>query len=146
MAKPQQSEVIIELLKFTKYFLVGGAAAIIEWSVFWLCVSVFHIFYLIAVAVAFLVATLMNYLLSVRFVFGHGQNTLRVEAILVYFVSAIGLGLNFLLMWILHGKFKISSMPAKIFSTGIVFLWNYCSRRMFIFRVVVEGQDNSNLQ
>jgi len=124
-----------ELVQLMKYLVAGGSAALVEWTVFYCCTSYFRIFYLISVAIAFAVATFLNYILSARFVFGHGYRPPRVEVILVYIVSAIGLGLNLLFMWILYDRLKIAPMISKIFSTGIVFFWNYSLRRFFIFDV-----------
>jgi putative flippase GtrA len=113
--------------------LAGGSSAIVEWSLFWICTSLLRIHYLLAVAISFFFATLVNYIASAYFVFVRGYRTPAAEALLVYMVSAIGLGLNFLLMWLLHGKLMVPAMTAKIASTGIVFFWNYFSRRYFIF-------------
>ena len=121
------------LTQFVRYFFAGGAAALVEWTTFWICNSVLSMFYLAAVAVAFLIATMVNYVLSSRFVFGRSRRKQSVEVVLVYLVSAAGLGLNFLLMWILHGRLQINAMLAKIVSTGVVFLWNYTARRWFVF-------------
>jgi putative flippase GtrA len=52
---------------------------------------------------------------------------------LVYFVSGIGLILNVLLMYFMHGMLHVPAMQAKVISTGIVFIWNFMSRRVFIF-------------
>ena len=122
-----------QLLQFGRYLFVGGFAAIIEWAVFWLFSYRLHIFYLFSVAVAFIVATSVNYVLSAFFVFVRGRHRPRVECFLVFFVSAVGLCLNFILMWALHGRLNVPPLPAKIASTGIVFFWNYLSRRHFIF-------------
>jgi putative flippase GtrA len=129
-----------QFLQFGKYFIAGGCAALIEWGVFWLFSSRFQVFYLYSVAIAFVVATSVNYLLSAFFVFVRGRHSTKVEIFLVFFVSAIGLGMNSLLMWILHGNLKMSGMPAKILSTGLVFIWNYFSRRIFIFRTVSDAK------
>jgi len=122
-----------QMLQFGKYFIAGGCAALIEWMVFWLFSSWLQVFYLFSVAIAFIVATTVNYFLSAFFVFVRGKHRRGVETLLVFLVSAVGLGLNSLLMWLLHGKIGILAMPSKIVSTGIVFLWNYYSRHKFIF-------------
>jgi putative flippase GtrA len=122
-----------QMPKLLKYFLAGGTSALVEWSLFWICNSRFGVHYFLAVAIAFFLATLVNYLLSAYFVFDRGQRTPSTEVLLVYIVSGIGFGLNFLLMWLLHGRLMVPAMPAKIASTGVVFFWNYFSRRRFIF-------------
>lgn len=122
------------LVQFMKYFMAGGAAAIVEWSVFWVSTARLGIHYLVAVVISFILATMVNYILSSRFVFGRSRRRQTVEVLLVYLVSAVGLGLNSLLMWILHGNLQLNAMFAKVISTGIVFLWNFSTRRWFIFQ------------
>src|SRR5271157_3867644 len=105
-----------ELVQVVKYFAAGGLSALIEWSIFLVCTSRFGIFYLYAVAIAFFFATFANYILSSRWVFRSGQRSPSVEALMVYLVSALGLGLNFLLMWMFHGRLKFPLMPSKVLS------------------------------
>jgi putative flippase GtrA len=122
------------LRQFMRYVAVGGTAALVEWGSFYLCNYPLGLHYLLSVALAFILATGVNYLLSILFVFTRGRYSARLEALLVYFVSAVGLLLNMLLMWALHGLLDINAMIAKVIATGIVLIWNFTSRKVFIFR------------
>lgn len=124
---------ITKHIQFFRYFFVGGCAALAEWITFALCVKVLGIHYLLAVVVAFFIATMLNYILSIVFVFSRGRHTASTEMMLVFLVSGIGLGINATLMWLLHGKMGSPALPTKIGTTGLVFLWNYFSRKTFIF-------------
>lgn len=120
--------------QFVRYVGVGGTAALVEWSSFYVCHYLIGIHYLVAVVLAFILATAANYLLSIVFVFTRGRHTPHVEAFLVYLVSGIGLLLNMLLMYLFHGVFLINAMMAKVAATGIVLIWNFTSRKVFIFK------------
>jgi len=120
-------------IQFIRYTGVGGTAAIVEWTSFAFLIGVVHFHYLAAVVGSFIVATAANYLLSIRFVFGRGRHSLHKEAFMVYMVSGVGLLLNMLLMWFFVGRLGIPAMTAKIIATGIVFFWNFGSRKMFVF-------------
>lgn len=119
----------IQLVKYVG----GGSAALVEWSSFALLNGPAHLHYLAAVTVSFLAATAVNYVLSARSVFVRGRHPAHKELFLLYLVSAIGLVLNLLFMSFFVGYLSIHAMPAKIASTGMVFFWNFGSRKLWVF-------------
>jgi putative flippase GtrA len=120
-------------IQLVKYVGVGGSAALVEWSSFALLIGPAQLHYLAAVTVSFLTATAVNYVLSARFVFVRGRHPAHKELFLLYLVSAIGLVLNLLFMSFFVGHLSIHAMPAKIASTGMVFFWNFGSRKLWVF-------------
>lgn len=75
------------------------------------------------------------------------DNQRTKELFLVFLVSAIGLGFNLLLMFIfvrlLGMNTNLLKTAAKIMATGIVFVWNFVSRKIWIYRE--PGNDNMDL-
>jgi putative flippase GtrA len=123
-----------EQKRIARYFLVGGAAALVDIGLFMLFAGYFAMPYLRVAAGSFIVATLVNYLLSVRFVFVSGQRFgKRWEIALVYLVSAIGLGINQAILAVAVEVAATGLLAAKLTATGIVFFWNYFARRLLIF-------------
>jgi putative flippase GtrA len=120
-------------LQFIQYLGVGGTAAAVEWSSFASIMRVYQQHYLAAVAVSFLFATAVNYVLSARFVFIRGRHTAYREMLLLYGVSAVGLTLNLFLMSLFVGRLSVHPMIAKIGATGVVFFWNFSSRKIWVF-------------
>jgi putative flippase GtrA len=120
-------------IQLVKYVGVGGSAALVEWSSFALLIGPAQLHYLTAVTLSFLTATAVNYVLSARFVFVRGRHPAHKELFLLYLVSAIGLVLNLLFMSFFVGHLSIHAMPAKIASTGMVFFWNFGSRKLWVF-------------
>ena len=84
--------------KFISYFFVGGIAALVEWGTFAL-VNKFSE-YLIATAVAFIIATMVNYYLGKYMTFKN-NNHKKSDVAKVFIVSGIGLLLNMLFMYLL---------------------------------------------
>lgn len=132
-SEPARAGFIAFVRQLFSYFIVGGVAALVEWSSFYFLNFIASLNYLLSVALAFLLATGVNYLLCIFFVFDRGRHPLHLESFLIYFVSGIGLLLNVLLMFGMHGMLHIPAMQAKIISTGLVFIWNFMSRKVFIF-------------
>jgi len=113
---------------------VGGVSACVDIGLFMLFAKVLGLPYLRVAVGTFILATLVNYLLSVRFVFLSGRRfTKRWEIALVYAVSAIGLVLNAAILWLGVELVHLGLLPAKLAATGTVFFWNYLARRLFVF-------------
>jgi putative flippase GtrA len=117
-----------------RYFLVGGAAACVDIGLFTLFARQLALPYQPVGAATFLLATLVNYVLSIRYVFHSGRNFgRRWEIAMVYVVSAVGLGLNAAILWLGVEVARLDLLAAKLVATGTVFFWNYLSRRLLVF-------------
>ena len=122
-------------MKIIRYFLVGGIAATVDISIFFIFAKQLGYNYLVVGVFGFLIATLANYLLSVRHVFETGiRFGKKHEIMLVYLVSLIGLLFNLLILYMCIDILGIEMMLGKITATTSVFFWNYLSRQRFIFR------------
>lgn len=118
----------------TRYFFVGGAAACVDIGLFAVFAKFLGLPYLRVATASFVLATLVNYWLSVRFVFVSGQRfRRRWEMAMVFAVSAAGLALNGLVLWLAVEYLRFELMAAKLAATGVVFFWNYFARRVLIF-------------
>ena len=118
----------------TRYFFVGGAAACVDIGLFAVFAKILGLPYLKVATASFVLAPLVNYWLSVRFVFVSGQRfRRRWEMAMVFGVSAAGLALNSLILWLAVEYLRVELMAAKLAATGVVFFWNYFARRVLIF-------------
>lgn len=122
-------------MRIVRYFFVGGVAAAIDIGLFFIFAKQVGWNYLLVGAGSFVVATLANYLLSVRLVFQSGARFARHhELLLVYLVSFVGLAVNQTALYVGVEMLLIDMMFAKLFATAMVFFWNYGVRAHFIFR------------
>jgi len=118
-----------------RYFFVGGAAALTDLSLFFLLAQIAGLPYLAVGALSFLVATYINYILSICFVFRSGSRFSKGhEMLLVFAVSAVGLLVHQVVLYCAVDILKFPLMAAKLSATGSVFFWNFGARRYFIFR------------
>ena len=127
--------------QFLSYFCVGGVSALVEWTVFALLLYLLDMPYPAATSIAFILSTTTNWYLGRTFTFKDSEaykDKSAKEYILVFLVSAIGLGFNVLLMYffvnVLGMNTKILQTAAKVMSTGIVFIWNFLSRKILIYK------------
>ncbi len=120
--------------RIARYFAVGGAAACVDIGLFWLFAQQMGLPYLRVSAASFVLATLVNYWLSIRFVFVSGARfRRRWELAMVFAVSAVGLALNQAILALCVESFKFALLASKLVATGVVFFWNYFARRVFVF-------------
>ena len=121
-------------MRLVKYFFVGAAAAAIDVSLFTLFAGYFQWTWWLVSIFTFALATFVNYYLSIRYVFESGaRHPKRAEIMAVYLVSLFGLAVNQMVLYAAINWMQGSLLIAKIFATATVFLWNYLSRKHFIF-------------
>ena len=121
--------------RVAQYFGVGAAAAAVDIALFALFAGYFGYPYLIVGCATFVLATAVNYVLGVRFVFESGVRFARGhEILLVFAVGAVGLGLNQLALYLAVERLGAPLVPGKMLATALVFAWNYLMRARVVFR------------
>ena len=119
--------------KFWRYFLAGGACALIDIVLFWAVWEATGLRYG-AFAIAFVFSTGTNYYLSVRYVFVRAGRSREQAVFLVYLASAIGVAINLAVFSATMELFGIHPVLAKVAGIGVGFGWNFASRYFWIFR------------
>lgn len=129
-----------------KFGVVGALAFLIDYGVFTVLANVLHVHYLIANVCGFVLSLIFNYLMSMKFVFERKENAdKRKEFVTFAILSVIGLGINELIILgcvdgiylnstLLQEQFSIgiAKQIGKIIATGIVMVYNFISRKIFI--------------
>jgi putative flippase GtrA len=90
--------------------------------------------YLGATAISFTAGTLMNYLLSVIWVFGRGRiESWHLELLAFLGIAAIGLLLNDAAMYLFTGRLGIHYLVSRVMSATSVFFFNFAARKYLLF-------------
>lgn len=128
-----------------KFGVVGGISCIIDFGIYTVLIKMFGVDYLIAGFFGFTISLIFNYLASMAFVFERRENAdKRKEFIIFAVLSAIGLGLTELIIWMIVEGYR--NLPAihfalmdewievfgKIVATGIVMVYNFVTRKIFL--------------
>ena len=96
--------------------------------------EVLGIHYLVAAAMSFGIGVVVNYTLSVRWVFANRKFSNRhAEFIIFLAICATGLGLNLVIIAGLVQIHGIDYRFAKIVSTIVVFFWNFIARKKILY-------------
>ena len=119
--------------QFAKFAIVGIVSFVVDWLLLIVLVEGFHMDYLLGTSISFLASVALNYALSMRFVFEHRDDMSRKREFTIFAVlSAVGLGLNDLFMFVGVAVLSIGYQVMKLISTFMVTWYNFFSRRRFL--------------
>jgi putative flippase GtrA len=120
-------------IQVVRFGIIGTFTMLIDMGLLVLWVEVAHIAVLYATAGSFLVASCLNYLLSVKWVFYRGRfEKLWTEFSMFIIFTLMGLGLNQLIMY-LGAQCSTKYVLIKIVSIIIVTIFNYLTKKMIVF-------------
>lgn len=122
-------KIIIQLFKFG---LVGVVATVVDFAALMFLKEILNIDVLIASAISFCVSVIVNYILSMLFVFESKTNSKAKEFIIFVALSIGGLILNQALMWIGTEIMSLYYLWVKFFATFFVPLYNFITRKIFL--------------
>ena len=122
-------------MKIIKYFFVGGLSGIVDLSLFTFFAVFLDFNYMIISMFSFVVATYVNYLLSINHVFESGARfSKKKEIFAVFLVSGIGLFVNLTILYSAVEILLIEKFISKVLASGSAFFWNYSIRTLVVFR------------
>ena len=121
--------------KFRLYFAVGGICALLDWALFAVFLYGAELHYLISATISFIIATGVNYILSVMYVFETGRRSKAEQIVLVYLASAVGILINLAVLGGLIEFVGLHPLLAKLVGTGSTLGWNFGARYFWIFAV-----------
>lgn len=102
--------------------------------------------YITATVIGFISAILLNYFLSSIFVYKYGnvgKNKLGFVKFIIF--SAIGLGLTSLFSWLGYDVLGCNLWLTKLVIQFIVFMYNFITRKLFIFNVNLIRDDENTI-
>ena len=121
------------IAQIMKFGVVGVICFFIDYGLMIFLTEAMNISYLISSGISFTVSVIVNYILSLKYVFvaEEGNNKI-VEFLIFVLLSTIGLGINQLLMWMCVERLNIFYMISKIAVTGIVMVYNFITRKLIL--------------
>lgn len=121
--------------RLSKYASVGVSTFLIDLGILFSLTTLFHVFYLYAVAIGFGIGITLNYIISRTWVFKGTARTIHHGYI--YFVGGgvVSLGVVLTLVGILVGTLGIPLLIARGIVSGIVGIGNYLFNLYINFNV-----------
>lgn len=115
-----------------RFAIVGFIATIIDYALLYILTEYFHIYYLISSVISFTSSLIVNYILSVIWVFDVKNKKANQKILLFVILSIIGLIINQIILYTLSDLLNIYYMISKLISTIIVMIYNFITRKKFI--------------
>lgn len=131
-----------------KFGIVGFFCFFIDYGITIILTNVFGVHYLISKFFGFVISAVVNYLLSIKFVFTQKKEIDKGKEFTVFLIlSAIGLVINEIVMYIcidgiyVHSAFlqkyisdSLMVSVGAVIATGVVMVYNFISRKLFLER------------
>ena len=117
--------------KFGRYFVTGGVAAVVDTTAF---IALQHagLALLAAASVSFLIAAVVNFQLSTRFVFSHAGGLRTFVSFLL--AASIGYVVNVGVTVGVASSFDLMPSIAKVIGIATAFLMNFALNLLVVFR------------
>jgi putative flippase GtrA len=127
----QTDNFLIQLFRAT---FVGGIATVVDFGILYFLTEKIKIYYIISAMVAFLFGLIVNYYLSIHWIFRTEKfDNKWVEFGVFGIIGIIGLGLNVFFIWIFTETYHLYYLISKILATVLVFAWNFIARKYLVF-------------
>jgi len=122
------------LLKFIKFCAVGFSGMILDFGTTWILKEKFRINKYISNSTGFIFAATSNYMLNRYWTFHSGNKEVATEYLSFMLIALVGLGINNMVIFLLHEKLKLNFYFAKVLAVGVVTVWNFGMNFLFTFK------------
>jgi dolichol-phosphate mannosyltransferase len=124
-----------EILRFTKFGLVGGSGVLVNEGLLWVLWGVWGVVLLAASIIAVEVSIIWNFLLNEAWTFrdrgDHGVHAFFKRLGMFNLISIIGLGLNVSILLLLFHVFGIYPLTANLVGIAVAFVWNFAANNLW---------------
>lgn len=128
-----RSETFKEVIK---YGFVGGTCTVIDFGLLFILTHYLGLFYILSSVISFSVGTLINYYLCTIWIFKvRTVENKNIEFFYYIIITAVGLGLTTLIIWLFTEYFKLNFMLSKLIATFVTVWWNFSARKYFLHTV-----------
>ena len=122
------------LLRFIRFGIVGFSGMIVDFGVTWLCKEKLRWNKYLSNSLGFILAATNNYIWNRLWTFQSESQAVAREYISFVVIAVIGLGLNNLIIYLLHERLHLNFYLSKLIAIGCVTLWNFSMNYVFTFR------------
>jgi putative flippase GtrA len=122
------------LIQFIRYFFVGGAAFGVDYLALFLLAHFAGLHYLLAASLSYLMGMVVNYMISVRWVFDFRRIAQWEREFVIFFLIGIaGLILNGFAISLLVEAVSLPYLAAKLVAAAAILFFNFGARKLLLF-------------
>lgn len=125
----------IIFLRFIRFGIVGASGMVVDFGVTWLCKEKLRWNKYISNSLGFILAATNNYVWNRLWTFESQSEEVAREYISFFVIALLGLGINNLIIYLLHDRWHLNFYFSKLIAIGVVTLWNFTMNYVFTFRI-----------
>jgi putative flippase GtrA len=122
-------------MRFIRFGIVGASGMIVDFGVTWLCKEKLRWNKYVSNSLGFILAATNNYFWNRLWTFHSESVEIVREYSTFVLIALVGLGLNNLIIWLLHEKAQLNFYLSKLIAIGCVMIWNFSMNYVFTFRM-----------
>lgn len=121
------------VLKFLRFAAVGFSGLLVDFGITWLLKEKVGVQKYLSNAIGFMAAASSNYMLNRWWTFQSTNPNVAIEYTGFILISALGLAINTLILWLLVSRIRMNFYVSKAFATVVVMAWNFAANLVFTF-------------
>lgn len=130
-----------DVITFVKYTLVATVGLVCDMTTLFLLVEFANTKVLLATAVAFMVAVLVNFNLHKRWTFHDHSHDLKKQFTSFFVISIFNFLLTLFFMFLLVDLAELWYISAKVITATLVLLFSYIMNRLWTFKnIKIDGK------
>ena len=122
------------LLRFVRFGIVGASGMVVDFGVTWLCKEKLRWNKYISNSLGFILAASNNFFWNRIWTFESQSEQVAREYTFFVLIAIIGLGLNNLILYLLHERWHLNFYVSKLIAIACVTIWNFSMNYVFTFR------------
>jgi len=122
------------ILKLIKFGIVGCSGMVVDFGVTWVCKEKLGWNKYVSNSLGFVLAATNNYIWNRLWTFESVSNEVSREYTYFLVIALIGLGLNNLIIYLLHDRLHLNFYLSKLCAIACVTLWNFFMNYFFTFQ------------
>lgn len=120
--------------QFWKYFVIGASTTGLDFLLLYVFVTYLHLFYLIAASISIIIVFFINFSLNKYWTFESRNKNYFNLSWKYALCHAVGWAIGLAVLTLLVEIFGIWYLTAKVFATGVAFIWNYFVAKNWVFK------------
>ena len=127
----KSSNLYVQMLRS---MMAGVVAFVFDTATLFVLTEYAGIYYLQSAVLGFLAGMVVSYLVSIKWVFNFRKvKNIKIEILIFGIISAVGLGLTYLFMWLFTDVLSLHYLLSKFITTVLVFGWNFAAKKITLF-------------
>lgn len=123
------------LSQYYRYIIAGFIVTGFDFAILISFTEVFNIYYLFSACFAFAFCSVLHYFISIKFIFDNRTIKNQYHEFVIFILIGIASIILFeLLMYGFTDILKIHYLFSKVIVTGIMFTFNFVTRKFILFR------------